>query len=147
MTISYDKLREMISEKKLKVTPQRIAVLKAVLELGNHPTAEQILVELEQSFVGMSKGTLYKVLETLVLKGLIRRVKTDRDILRYDGNLGSHHHLYCSECELIEDYEDKELDEMLAAYFAKKELHGFVIEDIVLQVRGSFDKCSAKKRI
>ncbi len=142
MIFSNDTLRTMISEKNLKVTPQRIAVLKAILELGNHPTAEQVLVELDRSFLGMSKGTLYKVLETLVDKELIKRVKTDRDILRYDGNLGVHHHLYCSECDMIEDYEDKELDAILKAYFKNKKLkEGFEIEDVVLQIRGTFTEC------
>jgi len=145
MKLNNEELRKVISEKGLKVTPQRMAVLRAVLESGTHPTAEQIEDALKASFMVMSKGTLYKVLDALVANGLIKRVKTDRDILRYDGNLKSHHHLYCSECDLIEDYEDEELDELLKAHFAKKKLEGFELEEIVVQVRGAFKKCSVNQ--
>ena len=61
--------------------------------------------------------------------------------MRYDGIIEAHHHLYCSSCDLIEDYVDKELDEFLTDYFKSKKITGFKIEEIVLQIRGTFDKC------
>jgi Fur family peroxide stress response transcriptional regulator len=61
--------------------------------------------------------------------------------MRYDGKVEKHHHLYCSECDLIEDYMDEELDKLLQNHFKNKNIKGFKIEDIVLQIRGTFDKC------
>jgi Fur family peroxide stress response transcriptional regulator len=61
--------------------------------------------------------------------------------MRYDGIMENHHHLYCTECDLIEDYVDKELDQLLHEYFKKKNLGEFKLEDIVVQIRGTFDKC------
>lgn len=139
--MTSEEVRQKLSEKGLKVTPQRIVILMAIYELGNHPTAENVLDHVRKDNPNIAKGTVYKVLETLVEKDLIKKVKTDRDIFRYDGIVDKHHHLYCSECDLIEDYVDKELDDLLQEYFKNKEFKGFQIDDIVLQIRGTFDKC------
>ena len=126
-------------EKGLKVTPQRMSVLEAVYNLHNHPTAENIIEYIHQSHPNIATGTVYNVLDTLVENQLIKKVKTDEDVMRYDGIVELHHHLYCSGSDLIEDYVDKELDELLKEYFKSKKLTGFKIEEIVLQIRGTFD--------
>jgi Fur family peroxide stress response transcriptional regulator len=36
---------------------------------------------------------------------------------------------------------DEELDKLLQNHFKNKNIKGFKIEDIVLQIRGTFDKC------
>lgn len=118
-----------------------MVILEAVYNLNNHPTADNIIEYIRQKHPGIATGTVYKVLETLVLNGLIKKVTTDRDIMRYDGILENHHHLYCSECDLIEDYHDEELDELLRKYFENKNLPGFHIDKFVLQINGVFDKC------
>jgi Fur family peroxide stress response transcriptional regulator len=141
MNIPINNIRQKLTEKGLKVTPQRISILEAVYTLDNHPTAENIIAHIRKSQPNIATGTAYKVLETLVEKQLIQKVKTDKDIMRYDGVTEKHHHLYCSECDLIEDYVDEDLDEYLKEYFKKKSFPGFKIEDIVLQIRGTFDKC------
>ena len=130
-----------LSEKGLKVTPQRISILEAIYSLKNHPTVDNIIEHIRVSQPNIATGTVYKVLDTLVEKGLVKKVKTDRDILRYDGIIEGHHHVYCSECDLIEDYKDEELDRILKDYFSQKKIKGFKLEDIVVQIRGSFDKC------
>ena len=120
MSVSIENIRRKLSEKGLKITPQRISILEAVYNLNNHPTADNIIEHILVSHPNIATGTVYKVLETLVENQLIKKVKTDRDIMRYDGVIEKHHHLYCSECDLIEDYIDEELDELLKEYFKKK---------------------------
>ena len=140
MSVSKEFIRKKLTEKGLKVTPQRISILEAVFNLKNHPTAENITEYIRETHPNIATGTVYKVLETLVESKLIMKVKTDRDIMRYDGIVENHHHLYSSESDFIEDYFDEELDELLKDYFEKKQLKGFKIEDIVLQIKGTFDK-------
>ena len=36
-------IRNKLSDKGLKVTPQRIAILEAIIKLNNHPTVENII--------------------------------------------------------------------------------------------------------
>jgi len=51
-----------------------------------------------------------------------------------------HHHLYCAESERIEDYDDTELNTLLKDYFIHKQIPGFEIQDIKLQIIGKFSK-------
>ena len=134
-------LNKKLSDKGLKITPQRIAVLEAIYMLNNHPTAEIIIDFVHRKHPNVATGTVYQILETLVEYRIVKKVKTDKDIMRYDGITDHHHHLYCSECDLIEDYFDDKLDNLLKEYFKNNSFKGFTIEDIVLQIRGTFDKC------
>ena len=135
------KIRDLFVDKGLKITPQRIAILEAIYKLDNHPTVEDIVTYIRQDNPNIAKGTVYKVLDTLEVNHLVNKVKTDKEVMRYDGIVENHHHLYCSECDLIEDYYDEELDELLRNHFKNKNIEGFKMEDIVLQIRGTFDKC------
>jgi Fur family transcriptional regulator, peroxide stress response regulator len=128
----------ILVEKGLKVTPQRIAVLDIILNLSNHPTAENIEEYLRISYPHVPIGTVYKILEVFIEKGIITRVKTDNDIIRYDAILEKHHHLYCSQSEQIEDFYDDNLNKILDDYFRKKQIPNFKIEDIKLQIIGKF---------
>ena len=74
-------IREMIAEKGLKVTPQRVAILEAVHDLQNHPTAERIKEHIQRNHPSIAVGTIYKTLEKLEEKGLIEKVKTDLDFI------------------------------------------------------------------
>jgi len=127
-------------EKGLKVTPQRIAILEAIVKLNNHPTAENIIEHIRKNHPNIATATVYKVLDALVSSDLIKKVKTERDIMRYDAVMESHHHLYCSESDRIEDYNDNELNELLEKYFETKGIPDFKIEDIKLQIIGKFIK-------
>jgi Fur family peroxide stress response transcriptional regulator len=89
---------------------------------------------------GIASATVYKVLDTLVENQLIKRVKTDKDSMRYDGILENHHHLYCSESEEIKDYMNEELDQLLATFFNTNGIDDFKIEEIKLQINGKFLK-------
>ena len=141
MKLLIEDIRNKFSEKGLKITPQRVVILEAIYKLNNHPTADNIIEYIRKSHPNIAMGTVYKVLETLVENRLIKKVTTDKDVMRYDGIIENHHHLYCSECDLIEDYKDDELDKLLQNHFKNKNIKGFKIEDIVLQIRGTFDKC------
>jgi Fur family peroxide stress response transcriptional regulator len=143
MQNNSEEIQLRLKNQGLKVTPQRMAILEAIYTLNNHPTADNIIDYIRKMYPGIATGTVYKVLDVLVENNLIKKVKTERDVMRYDGVLEQHHHLYCSECDKIEDYIDNELDELLKDYFSKKSFPGFTIDNIVLQIKGKFDKCPA----
>lgn len=127
-------------EKGLKVTPQRIAIFEAIVKLNNHPAAENIVEYIRKNHPNISVATVYKVLEVFVENGLVKKVKTDSDTMRYDAILERHHHIYCSDSDRIEDYTDNELNEILDSYFSKKKIPHFRIEDIKLQIIGKYTK-------
>lgn len=131
-------IRKQLTEKNLKVTPQRIAIMEAIHILNNHPTAENIIGYIRNNHPNISAATVYKVLDALVTNHLVKRVKTDKDVMRYDAMMLDHHHLYCAHSDRIEDYFDEGLTALIADYFSHKNIKGFQIEDVKLQIIGKF---------
>jgi Fur family peroxide stress response transcriptional regulator len=129
-----------LKDSNLKVTPQRVAVLEALNNLKNHPTADKIKEYVVKNHPNIAVGTIYKTLETFVDKGLVKKVKTEKDVMRYDAILENHHHLYCKDTERIEDFFDDELDNLIDKYFKKKKIPNFKVKDIKLQIIGTFNK-------
>jgi len=136
--INVKNIRKILMVNGLKITPQRITVLEAVMKMNNHPTADHIIEYIQKNHPNIAIGTVYKILETFVDKKLIKKVKTDKDIMRYDAVMDKHHHLYCAESDKIEDYFDEKLDKLLEDYFTKKNIPDFQIDDIKLQIIGKF---------
>ncbi len=59
-------------EKGLK-TPQRIAILEAIIKLNNLPTAENIIEYIRKAHPNTATTIVYKVLDALVSSGLIKK--------------------------------------------------------------------------
>lgn len=130
--------RNKLIEKGLRITPQRLAIFEAILKLYNHPTADDIAASIKRDFPNVATGTVYKVLNSLVENGLIKKVKTEKDVMRYDAILENHHHLYCAESDRIADYYNEEINNLLTDYFRQHEIPDFKIGDIKLQIIGKF---------
>lgn len=126
----------------LKITPQRMTVLEVLVKSIDHPTAEAIHKRVLEIIPGISATTIYNTLDTFANKGLVRRVKTDADIMRYEPVTNHHHHLYCYDSDRMEDYYDDELDALLKNYFLRKKINNFQIKEIRLQVMGDFNEHS-----
>ncbi|MCK5838475.1 MAG: transcriptional repressor [Bacteroidales bacterium] len=138
MSRKIDHIRNKLISKGLRVTPQRLAVLEAIVKLKNHPKAENIIDVIKQVHPNIATGTIYKILDTFVENDLIHKVKTGNDIMRYDATIKNHHHLYCVESDRIDDYYDDELTTILQNHFEKKQIENFKINDIKLQIVGNF---------
>lgn len=135
-----EKHRIELKASNLKITPQRMAVLDALNNITGHPTADKIKEYVIKNHPNIAVGTIYKTLDSFVEKGLVKKVLTEKDVMRYDAVLEKHHHLYCEDSEYIEDYFDDELNAMLDKYFKKKKIPDFKVKDIKLQIIGTFNK-------
>ncbi len=138
MKSKIEHIRNKLISKGLRVTPQRLAILEAIVKLNNHPRAENIIDFIKKNHPNIATGTVYKILDTLVENDLICKVKTGNDIMRYDGTTKNHHHLYCNESDRIDDYDDDELTGILQKHFEEKQIPDFKINDIKLQIVGTF---------
>lgn len=132
-------IREMITDAGLKITPQRLIVLKSLIEMNNHPSADQILSYVRRINPDISTGTVYHILEVFAEKGVIKRIKTEDGIQRYDAIRSDHHHIYCTDTNKIEDYYDKELSILLRQHFSKRGIQGFDIEEISVNIKGKYN--------
>ncbi|MDO5663811.1 MAG: transcriptional repressor [Bacteroidia bacterium] len=136
MLIDIKSIQELLKEKGLKITPQRIGVLEAIYTLRNHPTAEQIIDFIHKTHPSIAIGTVYKTLDTFVKHGVVNKILTEGEVMRYDGILRHHHHLHSEDNDEIRDYINEELDEILREYFEKNAIKDYQINSITLHISG-----------
>lgn len=96
-------ISSVFKEKKLKLTPQRLAVYKYLMSTKEHPSAEVIYKSIQPDFPTMSLATVYKALKTLVEVGLVQELNVGEGNFRYDGNVASHPHIQCINCGRVDD--------------------------------------------
>jgi Fur family transcriptional regulator, peroxide stress response regulator len=132
-------IRQLLAMNGLKVTPQRVAVYEAISKMKNHPNAEIIIEHIKRRNPNIAVGTVYNTLESFVEKGIIRRIKTDGDVMRYDADISMHHHLYSNVDNRIEDFYDEELNQYITKFMKTRKIPNFVIEDVNIQIMGKFN--------
>ncbi len=107
-----DYIASIFKEKKLKLTPQRLAVYNYLINTTSHPSADIIYTDIHVQYPTMSLATVYKALKTLVDVGLIQEINVGEGNFRYDGNSSSHPHLQCLGCGKVNDFKDLSLDNL-----------------------------------
>lgn len=120
------------------LTVQRCAVLEAVLERADHPTADQISEVVKERVPGISRTTVYRVLDRLVDIGVIRRLPHPGPVARFDGKVRRHHHLICKKCNKVIDLESAKLDGLS---MPDVQTEGFEIDDFSVQFIGTCAAC------
>lgn len=96
-------ITEVLRKKGFKVTPQRLAIYKILMEGHHHPTAEMIFEKLQSRYPTMSLATVYKTVEVFREMGLVQSLNMGEDKARYDANMEPHVHAICDECGEIID--------------------------------------------
>jgi Fur family transcriptional regulator, peroxide stress response regulator len=114
----------------LAVTPQRRAIMRALLSSDAHPCAEEVYEAVTAEHPTISLATVHRTLETLCQIGEARKVTPLHQSARYDGNVLAHHHLVCVGCHQIVDVEAPAFDDLLAGHrrFGEFEVLGCSVE-------------------
>jgi len=94
----------------LKVTPQRMAVYKALIDSKEHPSADTLCHRVRKILPNISLDTVNRTLLTLAEIGAAFTVEGSGDPKRFDGNLKSHQHFKCIKCKRIIDFHHKPFD-------------------------------------
>ncbi len=95
-------------ENHLKVTPQRVAIYDQIINLVNHPTAEQVYKIIAKQYPNISLDTVNRTLLTFAKIGIVRVIEGFGSPRRYDPNLENHHHVHCINCgKILDFYSDK----------------------------------------
>jgi Fe2+ or Zn2+ uptake regulation protein len=95
----------MLSELKragLKLTPQRMAIVRELADDLSHPTAQSLFERLRPAFPTMSFATVYNTLDALARCGLTGSLNLGGAV-RFDPNTAPHHHAVCDSCSAIVD--------------------------------------------
>jgi Fe2+ or Zn2+ uptake regulation protein len=123
-----------------RVTPQRLAVAKALAEAGRHLSAEQVMEAVGAVVPGVSLPTIYASLEALEDAGLVQRVASGRGPALYDAGPVAHHHMVCRRCGSVVDLE---AEVALEPAITGARRQGFDAEGAEVVVRGLCADCRA----
>lgn len=105
-----------LRERGLRMTPQRLAILRALVMHPGHPTVEELHRELQAAFPTMSLATVYKNISLLKREGEVLELEFSGRDNRFDGlRTEPHPHLICTGCGAVVDPFAPCLDDMLAA--------------------------------
>jgi Fur family peroxide stress response transcriptional regulator len=124
----------------IRVTPQRLAVYRALAEDLSHPTAEAVYRRLRVRFAGMSQATVYRTLEFLERESLVRRVSAPEAVARFDANIDSHQHVVCRVCGALTDVSLPELHRSRLP-----RVPGFTVEELDIRLVGRCRDCSKSR--
>ncbi len=98
-----EKLIAKYKGKGLRLTPQRLAILKFLEGNTRHPTAEDIFKEVKREYPTISFATVYNTLQTLKENGGVLEITIDPARKHYDPTTNPHHHIVCTGCNEIRD--------------------------------------------
>jgi len=84
--------RQILEQRGIRPTSQRLKVAEILLTAPRHLTAEQILATLRESTGHVSKATVYNTLNLFVDQGLAREIHADPERCVYDSTMIPHHH-------------------------------------------------------
>ncbi len=145
MSFDLNYISELIAEKGLKLTQQRIVVYQSLLSFHNHPGVEEVYDVVKKSNPSISLATIYKTLETFAEVGLVKKVSTSKGMMRYDANIKKHSHIYVTNTDEIVDYFDDELTDLISKHLQRKKIKNLNITDVRLHIKG--EKIDASKDI
>ncbi len=111
-----DRLNHLVNrlrESGFRMTPQRMAILRILLENTTHPTAEEVFAQVKPIFPMTSLATVYKTVALLKEMHEILEINLGDSGSRYDGNNTlPHAHLICVQCSQIIDSNTVDLKQL-----------------------------------
>ena len=140
MSSQADQIVAKLKSRGLRVTPQRFAVYDNLLGRCDHPTADDILSDLNQAAPTSSQATVYSSLQALREVNLVREVLLEEGVCRYDANVDPHHHFRCQSCGAIADIPWETLASLNLQTLSPR----WQIEGYEVTVRGVCDRCQTQ---
>jgi Fur family ferric uptake transcriptional regulator len=123
-----------------KLTPQRIAIIKMVIESKEHLTPGALYEKVRQIDPEIGEVTVYRTLNILSELGLVCMVHTRENVHCYIGRPAGHHdHLICANCGKVIDFTNcnmSRLEERLSSET------GFTIREHRLDFYGVCRECN-----
>ena len=101
---------QILTERGIQPSAQRVAVADYVLYTTDHPSADQVWAEVKRSFPMLSRATVYNTLNLFTDKGLLRELVLSEGKVVFDPKLEPHHHFLDDESGEIVDVPWSALD-------------------------------------
>ncbi len=132
-----------LRRRKIRITPQRLAILRVLAASKGHPAVEQIHQQVARTFPTMSLATVYKTVSLLKQLGEVLELGFADASSRYDGNRPyPHPHVICTRCRKILDPDLAALETLAREIAAET---GFRIEAHRVDFFGLCPECSRRE--
>lgn len=140
-----DQLKAIIRQMNLKITQQRLLILKAFHDGRRHVTAQELFEKVVKKDSAIGFATVYRFLRNMADQRLVTEVRMGGLPARYELTPQKHHdHLTCTRCGMIVEFENKTIEtlqEKVATQF------GFKLTHHLLELYGTCMKCQAAKPV
>jgi Fur family peroxide stress response transcriptional regulator len=134
-----DQMASKLREHQFRITPQRLAVLRALAASEGHPSVEGVYETVRREFPTTSIATIYKTIHVLKQIKEVLEIALPDGSNRYDGNKPfPHPHVICVRCQKIIDPDLESLKDMTAEVADET---GFDILTYRLDFFGICDDC------
>src|SRR5258708_28346281 len=143
-----DKSRESLATRGKRLTRERETIVAEVFASHENFDTDQVVKRLSTRTDGrrVSRATVYRTLDDMVLAGLLRKVARshDREVYEHDYGYPQHDHLICSKCGTLIEFENGPLSRILDEVATE---HGFRMVGHRLEVYGLCAACSRPPRV
>ena len=145
MRLTERKVIAALRQHGYKITPQRRGVIQTITSSQDHLTPAAIYEKVRQEYPNIGFVTIYRTLEILDKLGLICEVHAGGSCRSYLVRRPAehHHHLICSDCGVVVDFTDCDLDELKQSLSKKS---GFRIDDHLLEFIGLCQGCQQQAK-
>lgn len=128
------RFKDILKEKGLKATPQRLAVHEAMLKLG-HASADMVAEQMESAgFTRITIASVYNILSTLADLRVYSRRMSSNNKMYFDVNTFKHLHLYDRTCNEYRDVLDDELVGLVESRLKSRRFRGYTVDHIDIQI-------------
>ena len=131
----FEEMKKELKRKNIHLSYQRSKILEYLTQKQDHPTADQIFIDLQQNISTLSKTTVYNTLRILVDAGLVRVITIEDNEARYDIFTENHGHFKCESCGTIYNF-SVDMDSLTSG-----DLNNFKINDRNVYFKGICSKC------
>jgi Fur family ferric uptake transcriptional regulator len=138
-----DKFREYLTTRGKRLTRERETIVAEVFATHEHFDTDQLVSRLSGRSGGkrVSRATVYRTLDDMVMAGLLRKVARshDREVYEHDYGYPQHDHLICGKCGKLIEFENAPLARILDTVATD---HEFRMTGHRLEVYGLCAECS-----
>lgn len=142
MSERAERLKEALRENGHRLTRARRAIVEALVHSGGHVSADELSDLAREDAPRVGRMTVYRTLDLLQQLGLIRPVYQGTGAAHYVlMDEGHHHHLLCSNCGRILEFDECVVKEMGQAI---SDRFDFEIQGHLLEFYGLCPRCRAR---
>jgi Fur family ferric uptake transcriptional regulator len=139
MATQSDILSNTLTHNGHRLTPARQIIIETLVDSGGHITADDLALQVQATAPHVGRMTVYRTLDLLTELGLTRPIFQGTGAAHYILMVeGNHHHLICTRCHNVIEFENCTADELIQQLAAQ---FNFSIQSHLLEIHGICQAC------